>query len=606
MVNRHSLSTKVLCLVAFPLLIQLALFSWLAIMLRNAEAELAASTRARAIAEIINVLSKDIFSGIASFTSETTVQEIAKNSDNFISLTDKVRSDYERLRDLSLSNPQLLQTITRSHAGAEAALQTMLALCRNTQKYGVGARDLNNPLWTQLHGQLLQIDYKELVQAGKEQRKIANRETEIQAKFRHQILFLLVAGSAVTIILGVVLALYLTREITGKLEQLTDNAYRLASDLPLNPEMTGPDDISALDRLFHSMGREIKESIRKEKAVVHNVHDMICTVDDDGRITAVNPAVTNLFGYATRDVMGQHLISILVPKDVDKVRSLFSGLKGQAQVTPLEVQLKKADDSVADILLSATWSAQEKKVYAVVHDMTERRQSERLKQEVVAMVTHDLRTPLFTIQNILGFLAEDITDKVEQRLVDYVTMAESNTERMLRLINDLIDSEKMSAEMMQPQLERVELASSFQKCREVAAAIAEDVGIELDFNQTDLVVIADDQMLERVLFNLVVNAIKFSPKGSLVTLSASGVDGNAHVIIEDNGPGIPENELRGIFERFRQGSSRSSKLYASSGLGLSICKAFVELQGGKIWASSEVGKGSQFHFTVPLTAASKS
>jgi PAS domain S-box-containing protein len=333
---------------------------------------------------------------------------------------------------------------------------------------------------------------------------------------------------------------------------------------------------------------------------------MICTVDDDGRITAVNPAVTNLFGYATRDVTGQHLISILVPKDVDKVRSLFSGLKRQAQVTPLEVQLKKADDSVADILLSATWSDQEKKVYAVVHDMTERRQSERLKQEVVAMVTHDLRTPLFTIQNILGFLAEDITDKVEQRLVDYVTMAESNTERMLRLINDLIDSEKMSAEMMQPQLESVELASSFQKCREVAAAIAEDVGIKLAFNQTDLVVNADDQMLERVLFNLVVNAIKFSPKGSLVTLSASGVDGNAHVIIEDNGPGIPENELKGIFERFRQGSSRSSKLYASSGLGLSICKAFVELQGGKIWATSEVGKGSQFHFTVPLTAPSKS
>lgn len=600
MVNRHSLSTRVLCLVAFPLMIQVALFAWLAIMLHNAEAELDASTRARAISEIINVISKDVFSGIASFSSETSIQDLAKNSDSFIALTGKVRSDYSRLKELCASNPQLLQTVSRSAEGAEAALQTMLALCRNTQKYGVGARDLNNPLWTRLHGQLLQVNYQELVLAGREQRKLANKESEIQAKFRHQILILLVAGSAVTIALGVVLAVYLTREITGKLEQVTDNAYRLASDLPLNPEMTGQDDISALDRLFHRMGREIKESIRKEKAVVHNVHDMICTIDEDGRIVAVNPALTNLFGYASRDVMGQHLIGIVAPKDVDKVRKLLMDLKSRTQATPLELQLKKADDSLADITLSATWSAEEKKVYAVVHDMTERRQSERLKQEVVAMVTHDLRTPLFTIQNILGFLAEDISDKVEQRLVDYVTMAESNTERMLRLINDLIDSEKMSAEMMEPNLDSVALASSFQKCREVVAAIAEDVGVNLTFNGTDLIVNADDQMLERVLFNLVVNAIKFSPRGSLVSLSAARENGFAHVIVEDNGPGIPENELKGIFERFRQGSSRSSKLYASSGLGLSICKAFVELQKGSIWATSEVGKGSQFHFTVPL------
>jgi PAS domain S-box-containing protein len=588
--------------VAFPLLVQLALFLWLAVMLRNAEIELDASTRARAISETINVISKDVFSGIASFSSETTVEDLAKNSDGFMALINRVRTDYGKLRDLSSSNPELLQKITRSEVGAEAALQTMFALCQNTQKYGVAARNLNNPLWTKLHRQLMEVDYKELVQAGKEQRKIANRENEIQGKFRHQILLLLVAGSAVTLSLGVVLAMYLTREITGKLERLTDNAYRLASDLPLNPEMTGQDDISALDRLFHSMGREIKESFRKEKALVHNVHDMICTVDDDGRITTVNPAVTNLFGYTARDVIGQHLISLVVQQDVEKVRSLFRDLKKRAQSVPLELQLKKADDSIADILLSATWSEQEKKVYAVVHDMTERRQSERLKQEVVAMVTHDLRTPLFTIQNILGFLAEDITDKVEQRLVDYLTMAESNTERMLRLINDLIDSEKMSAKMMQPQLAAVALDSSFEKCREVVAAIAEDVGVSLVFNQTNLVVNADDQMLERVLFNLVVNAIKFSPKGSLVSLRASMEDGKAHVIIEDNGPGIPEGELKGIFERFRQGSSRSSKLYASSGLGLSICKSFVEVQNGKIWATSELGRGSQFHFTVPLAA----
>jgi PAS domain S-box-containing protein len=632
MPNRHSLSTKVICLVGLPLLVQLVIFFWLATLERSAESELKASTQARAISDTINLLSKDIFSGIASFSSEQTLEQIAQDNASFSVLVNKIRSDYQKLKALtatsSTSSSELYATVNKSGIAAEAALKTMVALCHNTEFYKEQANDrmdrndrndrddlnkLNKPLWNQLHRQMQAIDFKALAEAGKEQKLLAGREPEVQAKLRREIMYLLSCGSLLTIALGIALAVFLTREITSKLELLTDNAYRLASDLPLNPELLGQDDIARLDKLFHRMALELRESARKEKAVIENALDLICTLDAEGRLTAVNPAITTLFGYLAKDVLGKHFASFVDQKDESNFRAFLASLKTQAQIAPLELQLVKADGAKADLVLSAGWSYEEKKFFVVAHDMTEKRQSERIKEEVLAMVTHDLRTPLFTIQNIFGFLAEDIEGKVEQRLVDYVSMGESNAERMLRLINDLIDSEKMRAKALEPDLKEVNLDTSFENCREVVTAIAEDVGVTFKFQPSGLQLKADESMLDRILFNLTANAIKFSPKGSTVLLTAE-IDQTdetdetdetepkfARIMVEDDGPGIPQEQLGEIFERFRQGSARSSKkLYASSGLGLSICKSFVALQNGKIWVESELGKGSKFCFTLPL------
>ena len=601
--NRHSLSTKVLLLVAIPLVIQITLFGWLAMLERNAETELSKSIKARAISDTITSLSKDIYDGIAEFTG-TTEEEVILKSDRFQELVALIRSDYKQLREQVGSDEEIQQKVATSQAAAEESLQTVLQIVQNTKKYGSDARDMNNPLWTKLHQQMTPIDYRELTKIGKEQKKLASLAPEIQAKWRNEILALLMFGSITTIAMGIALAVYLTREITGKLSVLTDNAYRLASDQPLNDELTGEDDISKLDQLFHGMAREIKQSIRKEKAIIDNAHDMILTLDSQARIDAVNPAVTELFGYEQEDILGQNFYSLVSEKDISKAREVLSSRRKGGQRAPVELQFIRQDGNKADIVLAVSWSDEQKKFFAVVHDMTERRQSERLKEEVVAMVTHDLRTPLFTIQNILGFLTEDLSGKVEKRLTDYVTMAQSNTERMLRLINDLIDSEKMRAEAMQPKFENVELQKCFDGCRQVVGALADDAKIELVFEQTNLVVAADTAMIERAMFNLVANAIKFSPNGSRVNVFAKAVGHLAEISIEDNGPGISDDQQKDIFERFKQGTNRSTKAYASSGLGLSIAKSFIELQKGKIWVISLPGSGSTFKFTLFLTESS--
>lgn len=566
---------------------------------RNAESELSTSIKAKVVSDTITTLSKDIYDGIAEFTG-TSEEELIAKSDRFQELVNDIRADFKLLKDQTANDEEITRKVEKSERACEQSLLTVLAIVNNTKKFGSNAWSLNNPLWTKLHQQMAFIDYRELTKIGKQQKKLASLAPEIQAKLRNEILTLLMFGSLTTIAMGIALALYLTREITGKLSVLTDNAYRLASDQPLNDELTGEDDISKLDQLFHGMAREIKQSIRKEKAIIDNAHDLILTIDQQVRIDAVNPALQTLFGYEPEDVIGQSFLSLIAEKDINKARELFSSRKKNSQRIPDEMQLLKKDGEKADIVLSVSWSDEQKKYFAVAHDMTERRQSERLKEEVVAMVTHDLRTPLFTIQNILGFLSQDLSGKVEKRLSDYIVMAESNTERMLRLINDLIDSEKMRAEAMQPKIENVDLNSCFEGCKQVVAALAEDGKIALRFAPTDLVVKADPIMLERALFNLVANAIKFSPNGAKVNVSATAVGNRAEISIEDNGPGIAEDQQKDIFERFKQGTNRSTKPYASSGLGLSIAKAFIELQKGKIWVVSSIGSGSTFKFTLML------
>jgi PAS domain S-box-containing protein len=596
---RFSLSTKVLGLVALPLLIQLTLFAWLAFLENAAEGELAASNQAREISDAINVFSKDIYSGLSSYMALGPVANYA-NTVQFKNLHTRVISDYQKLEELSVDKPELLATIRQSEGGAEQALASLLDLSKTLKENGTSNWTVSNPKWHQLHDKMATINYQQIVAIGREQRSIADQGPARQAKIRKQIQQLLIAGSFVTIALTVLSAIYITRGITVRLERLKDNTLRLAGDMPLNPIMKGNDDIASLDRVFHRMALELKESARKERAVIDNARDFICSLDKDGRITDANPAVFSLLGYEPSYVVGRIFIDLVATQDVQKVLDFMGSLKQQENSEPLELQMKRRDQSLADVLWSARWSQEEKKVFSIIHDITDRRQSERLKQEVIAMVTHDLRTPLFTIQNILGFLSEGVVGKLEDRLVNYVGVAGRNVERMMRLINDLLDSEKVTAESMQPNLQSVNLAGSFQLCEESVKALAEEIGVTVDFATTDIVVKADAAMLERILFNLAANAIKFSPKGSAVNVTATREGSLAHVIVADNGPGIANEELSTIFERFRQGSSKAAKQPASSGLGLSICKSFVELHKEKIWVESEVGQGSKFHFTLSL------
>jgi len=236
----------------------------------------------------------------------------------------------------------------------------------------------------------------------------------------------------------------------------------------------------------------------------------------------------------------------------------------------------------------------------VFHHMVDSlEEASRVRQEFVNMLTHDLRSPLTAIIGTLEILEAGRAGQLDEHGGKLVRLADRNGERMMRLINDLLDVEKMSAGMLQMTIENVCLDEIFENVKDSTDAWIEEHGIKLTVEDTGLFVKADGEKLERVVFNLVANAIKYSPTGSTISISAREVDQNVEVTVADQGKGIPANQLESIFERFNQAHVGDGKEQGGSGLGLTICRSIITMLGGRIWANSEIDKGSQFHFSLP-------
>ncbi len=188
-----------------------------------------------------------------------------------------------------------------------------------------------------------------------------------------------------------------------------------------------------------------------------------------------------------------------------------------------------------------------------------------------------------------GLLGE-LTEKAEKML----TIAERNAGRMLSLINDLLDVEKIKAGMMELTKEQVSAEKVLEHAAQSLSALAAESGVSLvcaDTNSKDLTFYADEDKISRVVTNIVSNAIKFSPRDTSITLNAESVNGNVHIMIKDQGRGIPQDKIANIFDRFQQVTAQDHAKSGGSGLGLAICKAIVELHGGEISVESTEGEG---------------
>ena len=232
-------------------------------------------------------------------------------------------------------------------------------------------------------------------------------------------------------------------------------------------------------------------------------------------------------------------------------------------------------------------------------DVTERVQAERLRQEVVQMVSHDLRSPLSSI----GIAVEMLQHRISQGnydLQELFDVAERNVVRMTNLTNDLLDMERLESGMLELHKSQVSINTAFLQACDLVRVNSDKKQLTLVVAPTSAVVFADADRLNQILVNLLSNAIKFTENGKKITLSAAQTTSNVQLSVADEGRGIPDNFIHTIFDRFKQTRSTDSKESRGAGLGLAICKALVELHGGKIQVQSSIGQGSVFTFTLPL------
>ncbi|MDQ3677931.1 MAG: PAS domain S-box protein [Actinomycetota bacterium] len=232
-------------------------------------------------------------------------------------------------------------------------------------------------------------------------------------------------------------------------------------------------------------------------------------------------------------------------------------------------------------------------------DITERHEAERAKDEFTSVVSHELRTPLTSIRGSLGLLESGVLGALPPKGQRMVEIAVQNTDRLVRLINDILDIERIGSGTIDMHPQRCSAMELIERAAEGIAAVSAEARVSLALEAEPVALVADADRVIQTLTNLISNAIKFSAAGSTVRICSQRRDDEVLFRVCDEGRGIPSDKLASIFERFQQVDASDSREKGGTGLGLAICRTIVEHHGGRIWVESELGRGSTFSFVLP-------
>ena len=353
---------------------------------------------------------------------------------------------------------------------------------------------------------------------------------------------------------------------------------------------------------------EVCDREARLSAIVGSAVDAIITIDTDGIIETVNPAGEKLFGYAARELVGQN-VHILMPSPhrENHDRHIANYLvTGNSKIIGIgrEVVARRKDGTSFPVELAVSeMQIGDKPMFTgILRDVSERKKIERMKSEFVATVSHELRTPLTSIRGSLGLLAEGQMGELSEKASEMIKIARNNSCRLVRLVNDILDIEKIESGRLEFQLTQVDLSQAVHEAIENHRGLAAEkaVRVEETGELPELYVQADLDRLTQVLVNLLSNAVKFSPDGGVVDVSVVERGDRARVAIRDCGAGIPEEFRSRIFQRFAQADSSDTRKNPGTGLGLSITKAIVERLGGTIGFEDADGGGARFFFELPV------
>ncbi|MDL2717853.1 MAG: PAS domain S-box protein [Acidobacteriota bacterium] len=354
----------------------------------------------------------------------------------------------------------------------------------------------------------------------------------------------------------------------------------------------------------------LRSSEARTRALLENMLGGLLMVNDRGVIEFVNPAAERMFGYESDELIGQPLLA-LVPerKDSDVGAFLRESLgKAMGRVSEWEGRRKNGEVFSFELALFQFETPEGRRIAGSLVDVTERREVERLKREFVSSISHELRTPLTSIRGSLGLLAGGVLGPLSPDATEVVAVAERNVVRLISLINDILDLERLEGGRLEMEFESSAAATIVERSLEAVRGFAAQASVRLIIDPVSVSasVRADADRLVQVLVNLVSNAVKFSPASGTVTVRVVLAPGMAEFQVEDEGRGVPPALREAIFERYRQVEASDSRRKGGAGLGLAICKAIVEQHGGAIGVRDAAGAGSLFWFRIPLVSTHRS
>jgi len=421
-------------------------------------------------------------------------------------------------------------------------------------------------------------------------------------------------SSLLSLIILIPLAYFLVRSLTHPILEVTQKAIQLVSST-LNKEVqiNSKDELRSLSKAISEMGIQLRnkiEEISKEKdylqTILKGMMEGVLVVDGRGRILMVNDALRNLLSFSS-DVADKMPLEVI--RNAELEAAITSVVReGKNKVLELNVTVpggRILEVNVVGILPSSNSTGADgegvRGAIAVFHDITRLKELEIIRQDFVANVSHELRTPLTTIKGYAETLLEGALK--EEVAFQFVQVIKRHTDRLTKIVEDLLMLSKIESKEFQLKIEFISLPDFINDVIDFVKEAAEKKEISISQSKitSSQAVGADRNYLEQIFINLLDNAIKYTHEGGKVTISAIEKDKREiQFSIEDDGMGIPREDIPRIFERFYRVDKGRSQELGGTGLGLSIVKHLVQAHGGRVWVESQIGEGSTFYFTLPI------
>jgi two-component system phosphate regulon sensor histidine kinase PhoR len=410
------------------------------------------------------------------------------------------------------------------------------------------------------------------------------------------------------LILGVVggATLLVSRQFTNRVDRLTAFSKRVAEgDFRAEPSGSSGDALDSLGSSLNQTAARLDQTIRTlteernlSSAILGSMVEGVAVVNASERVLFSNPSFASILGLGSPPQPGSGLVEVV--RQTELIEAVRKVLAGEPRVES-EIVTGTLRQHFFAATVAAVRTTQANGAVVVLHDITDLRKLERVRRDFVANVSHEFRTPLTAIQGFSETLLGGAMNDPQNR-DRFLGIILEHARRLARLTDDLLMLSKMDADRLELELRRLPVEQLVSGCMETAQprAVEKDLRLSVNLGKKLPDIAGDRRRLTEVLQNLLDNAMQYTPSGGQIMVSAESNNGEVVFTVSDTGIGIPQADQPRIFERFYRVDVARSREVGGTGLGLSIAKHLMEAHGGRLWVESEVGHGSQFHFSVPI------
>lgn len=580
------LAKQGLIVIGLPLIFQLLLSIFLVVWILKAQEDVNKSAASSSLVQQCDLVSSSLYRtlGEAFVSFDGIAARSEMENQNLYNQIDIVHKELEKIPEYQAYDAELVKT-------GKQIMEIFRFLKVERQNHHVHA-DVT-PDILNLSNQLTEVTNK--VVAAENARHEKNTETAYRVDIIQAVWIATICSIAVALGLAALCA-FNTRKLV---ESITANAQRFSRRQPLEKPIEGDDDLARVDQIFHVMDHAIREAEQREHATIDNSANLICSLTSDGAFVKVNPFAKQLLGYSPEKLAKLSLLDVVPPQAALHADEQLSASCRVEGTRTFELSLLTKEKKIIETSWSSFWSETDESLFCVVSDITEQKKVERLKEDFIAMISDELRSPLMSVSDTVSKSVGGKLGAIPEAAQPVLTSVTRSLDRLIRLVTDLLDFEKLQSGQMNFKRQRTSLSSLMKQAEQEVLAHASKSKIHIRTGSTTAFVYADGERITQLLVNLLSNAIRYCKTDGIVSIVATELRSHVEVSVIDQGPGIPADYVEKVFTAFEVAPKSKQTKEGGSGLGLAISRLIVIGHKGTIYATNEPSGGARFTFTLP-------